>query len=131
MNQQSPFDSQAPTISGQRPVGANHPVAWDNDGNWIGRIGMSNSTAELLVSKSQGKIPIGDCLPIRDSQKFIPHLLLEGGSLRLYLQLETAAPPVKVFLQLSSDAAAGSEVPFHCIVFVRTSGRCLFNCLLV
>jgi len=76
--------------AGQRTSRTDHPVAGDDEADWIGRIGASDSTGG--TTELGGELPIRARLASRNVLEGLPYPLLKSRSRRGERQVEGGAP---------------------------------------
>ena len=73
------FAGQSAAIPAHLPVGANHAMAGNDDGNWIVVIGAANGAAGLWLSNGDGNVLIAGRAAVRNGAQGLPDRQLKGG----------------------------------------------------
>ena len=102
--QQHPFCFQAARIAGQAPVGADDPMAGNDNGNWIvthrpaHRL-RGHARQAALCRQAPGDLPVGRRFSVGNLLQKLPHRALEGGASHMDRRHEVRLPPREVNIQ--------------------------------
>ena len=78
---QSTFVLQTAGISRQFPAGADYPVAGNDNGDRVARVGAADRTNRFGVSNCAGDVLVAPGFAVWYLKQCIPHLSLEGCAL--------------------------------------------------
>ena len=101
--------------AGERAVGADDPVAWDDDWNRVRAVGRSDGAFRTEMADSGGNLTVGSRLTVGDFAELGPDLPLKRAALRIDRKVELEAFPAEVLIELSSNVIR-SEWAFENLV---------------
>ena len=79
MAEQPALAVQAGTVAAQAAVRGNDPVAGDDEGDGVDRVGLAHGPGGLGVADPAGQFAVGDGLPPGNAAQFLPDPELETG----------------------------------------------------
>ena len=101
-------------VADELPAGADHPVAWHDDGERVPPVGEADRPDGSRTADGLRDVPVRAGLSVRDFQQGLPHRLLERRALRVQVQVEVRPLPLEVLAELAFDRAKrrGRLLPF-------------------
>jgi hypothetical protein len=105
--QQISLDFKAATVSAERAIGRNHPMAGHHNRYWIAVVGHADRSKAPGPPDSTRDIAIASGLPVRDSEQSPPARQLKVGPAQIQGEIELAALPGKVFAQFAQIRLQG------------------------
>ena len=86
----SPFAGNAPTVPGNRAIGANDAMAGDGDGDGVGRDGGGDRANGLWQTNACGDFGVSGGAAGWDFAEGVPHALLEGSAANVQREITRA-----------------------------------------
>jgi hypothetical protein len=109
--QQRPLDLDAPPEAGERAVGADHPVAGNDDTDRVGGVGAADGAGGGGIAQAGGELTVAERPAVGDPPEAPPHRLLERCAPELHVEIEVASRSLEVLLNLIGDVPAAPRVP--------------------
>jgi len=109
---QKPLSVEPSGVTSQPSIGGNHPVAWDQNREWIPTYRLPDGTGRGATDLP-GKGSITDGFAKRDTEESFEDGAAKGGEsgegIHLHREIELPAGSGKVFLQLQSTSPSQRE----------------------
>src|ERR1700674_3714860 len=99
--EQLALDVETAAVTAQRPARCNHPVAGDDDGNWIPVVRHAYGTVGVRMANRLGDVAIAAGLAVRDFEQRTPARELELGSTKIELEGELASLTGEVIVEFA------------------------------
>src|SRR3979411_257033 len=91
--EQLALDVETAAVTAKRPARCDHPVAGDDDGNWIPIVRHANGAVGVRVANRLGDVAIAAGLAVWNLEQCTPASELEPGSAKIKRQGEHASLP--------------------------------------
>ncbi len=99
--EQLAFDVEPATITAQRAARCDHPVAGNDDGDWIPVVRHAYGSVRVRVANRFRNVTVTAGLAVRDFEQSAPARKLELGSAKIKRERELAAFAREVFIELA------------------------------
>ena len=105
--EQLALDVEPATIPAQRAARCDHPVAGNDDSDWIPVVRHAYGTVGPRVANGFRNVTVTASLAVRDFEQCAPARELELGSAKIERERELAAFARKVFIELAQIRCEG------------------------
>jgi hypothetical protein len=105
--EQLALDVEPATIAAQRAARCDHPVAGNDNSDWIPVVRHAYGTVGVCVANGLSNVAVAAGLAVRDFEQCAPARELELGSAKVERERELSALARKVFLELAQIRREG------------------------
>src|SRR5690606_14175215 len=100
--EQEGLGGQAAAETGERAIGADHPVAGQHDGQRVAAVGGADRAHRGGTPDVARQVAVAPGASVGNRSQRPPHLALEAGAMQRQRQVERLAAAVEILLQLTA-----------------------------